>query len=128
VSNDTIAATPRRASQRVRIERQYLVERPTSAICWSHASGSTCSRGNNGQGKTNLLEAIFVVSTPRSLRTAKLDQLVEVLRAERDAAVARVVALELRGERDVHSSWFLPCVRNRTLASIGMVSRVSPSW
>lgn len=31
--------------------------------------------GNNGQGKTNLLEAIYVVSTLRSFRTAKLGDL-----------------------------------------------------
>lgn len=32
--------------------------------------------GNNGQGKTNLLEAIFVVATLRSFRTSKLADLV----------------------------------------------------
>jgi hypothetical protein len=32
--------------------------------------------GDNGQGKTNLLEAIFVVAALRSFRTAKLSDLV----------------------------------------------------
>jgi DNA replication and repair protein RecF len=32
--------------------------------------------GNNGQGKTNLLEAIFVVASLRSFRTSKLSDLV----------------------------------------------------
>ncbi|MBX3154569.1 MAG: DNA replication/repair protein RecF [Deltaproteobacteria bacterium] len=32
--------------------------------------------GNNGQGKTNLLEAIFVVATLRSFRTSKLSDLI----------------------------------------------------
>jgi DNA replication and repair protein RecF len=33
--------------------------------------------GDNGQGKTNLLEALYVVATSRSFRTAKLSDLVE---------------------------------------------------
>jgi len=32
--------------------------------------------GDNGQGKTNLLEAIFVIATLRSFRTAKLSDLI----------------------------------------------------
>jgi DNA replication and repair protein RecF len=33
--------------------------------------------GDNGQGKTNLLEAVYVVATSRSFRTSKLGELVE---------------------------------------------------
>ncbi len=33
--------------------------------------------GDNGQGKTNLLEAVYVLATSRSFRTAKLGELVE---------------------------------------------------
>jgi DNA replication and repair protein RecF len=33
--------------------------------------------GDNGQGKTNLLEAVYVLATSRSFRTAKLTELVE---------------------------------------------------
>jgi|CZKU01.1.fsa_nt_gi DNA replication and repair protein RecF len=32
--------------------------------------------GDNGQGKTNLLEAVYVLATSRSFRTARLDELV----------------------------------------------------
>jgi len=34
--------------------------------------------GDNGQGKTNLLEAVYVLATSRSFRTAKLPDLVQV--------------------------------------------------
>src|ERR1700722_10791069 len=33
--------------------------------------------GDNGQGKTNLLEAVYLLATSRSFRTAKLGELVE---------------------------------------------------
>jgi DNA replication and repair protein RecF len=45
--------------------------------------------GDNGQGKTNLLEAIFVVATLRSFRTAKLSDLI-AFGAERTRLGARV--------------------------------------
>ena len=32
--------------------------------------------GDNGQGKTNLLEAVYVLATSRSFRTARLEELV----------------------------------------------------
>ncbi len=38
--------------------------------------------GDNGQGKTNLLEAIYVVATLRSFRTARLADLVAFGRDE----------------------------------------------
>jgi DNA replication and repair protein RecF len=34
--------------------------------------------GDNGQGKTNLLEAVYVLATSRSFRTSRLDELVAV--------------------------------------------------
>ncbi len=36
----------------------------------------TVVSGNNGQGKTSLLEAIYLVCTTRSFRTAKLDEII----------------------------------------------------
>ena len=50
--------------------------------------------GDNGQGKTNLLEAIFVVSTLRSFRTSKLTDLVGFGR-DRATLGARVLKDEL---------------------------------
>jgi DNA replication and repair protein RecF len=50
--------------------------------------------GDNGQGKTNLLEAIFVVATLRSFRTAKLADLI-AFGAERAELGARVVKDDL---------------------------------
>jgi DNA replication and repair protein RecF len=45
--------------------------------------------GDNGQGKTNLLEAVYVVATSRSFRTSKLSELVES-NAESASVRARV--------------------------------------
>lgn len=45
--------------------------------------------GDNGQGKTNLLEAVFVVATVRSFRTSQLTDLL-AFGAERASIVARV--------------------------------------
>jgi len=50
--------------------------------------------GDNGQGKTNLLEAIFAIATLRSFRTAKLSDLV-AFGGERAKLGARVVKDEL---------------------------------
>jgi DNA replication and repair protein RecF len=50
--------------------------------------------GDNGQGKTNLLEAIFVVATLRSFRTSRLADLI-AFGAERAELGARVVKDEL---------------------------------
>jgi DNA replication and repair protein RecF len=50
--------------------------------------------GDNGQGKTNLLEAIFVVATLRSFRTTKLADLI-AFGAERATLGARVLKDEL---------------------------------
>jgi DNA replication and repair protein RecF len=50
--------------------------------------------GDNGQGKTNLLEAIFVVSTLRSFRTSKLTDLIGFGR-DRATIGARVLKDEL---------------------------------
>jgi len=50
--------------------------------------------GDNGQGKTNLLEAIFVVATLRSFRTARLADLI-AFDAERARLGARVLKDDL---------------------------------
>jgi len=48
------------------------------------------------------LRPVVIGALERDLVAGRVgDQLVEILGAERDAAVARVVALELRGQRDV---------------------------
>lgn len=58
--------------------------------------------GDNGQGKTNLLEAIFLLATQRSFRRNKLDELVcfgsgkaEVIASVRHADVERRLAIQL---------------------------------
>jgi DNA replication and repair protein RecF len=56
--------------------------------------------GNNGQGKTNLLEAIFVVSTLRSFRTAKLSDVI-TFGEERATLGARVQKGDLVRRYDV---------------------------
>jgi DNA replication and repair protein RecF len=50
--------------------------------------------GDNGQGKTNLLEAIFVIATLRSFRTSKLSDLI-AFGSDRAQLGARVVKDEL---------------------------------
>jgi len=50
--------------------------------------------GDNGQGKTNLLEAIFVIATLRSFRTAKLSDLI-AFGSDRARLGARVVKDDL---------------------------------
>jgi DNA replication and repair protein RecF len=50
--------------------------------------------GDNGQGKTNLLEAIFVIATLRSFRTARLSDLI-AFGVERATLGARVLKDEL---------------------------------
>lgn len=49
--------------------------------------------GDNGQGKTNLLEAVYVLATSKSFRTSRLADLVE-----RDAPVASVRGVVREGE------------------------------
>ena len=56
--------------------------------------------GDNGQGKTNLLEAIFVVATLRSFRTSKLADLVS-FGSERARLGARVLKHQLTRVYDV---------------------------
>src|SRR6188474_640352 len=50
--------------------------------------------GDNGQGKTNLLETVFVVAALRSFRTARLSDLIAFGR-ERAKLAARVVKDDL---------------------------------
>ncbi|HEX3345406.1 MAG TPA: DNA replication and repair protein RecF [Polyangiaceae bacterium] len=53
--------------------------------------------GDNGQGKTNLLESVYVLATSRSFRTAKLAELVE---AGSETASVRGVLREADTERE----------------------------
>jgi DNA replication and repair protein RecF len=54
----------------------------------------TIIRGQNGQGKTSILEAIYLVATSRSFRTTRLG---EVLRHGEDAGSVRAVFTEPSG-------------------------------
>ena len=53
--------------------------------------------GDNGQGKTNLLEAVYVLATSRSFRTAKLGELIE---SGRETASVRGRLREATTERE----------------------------
>jgi DNA replication and repair protein RecF len=53
--------------------------------------------GDNAQGKTNLLEAVYVVATSRSFRTSKL---VELVAAGSDTASVRARIRESEGHRE----------------------------
>lgn len=56
--------------------------------------------GDNGQGKTNLIEAVYVLATLRSFRTAKLAELV-ALGGTRATLSARVVRADTERRYDV---------------------------
>ncbi|MFC2065433.1 AAA family ATPase, partial [Chloroflexota bacterium] len=53
--------------------------------------------GNNAQGKTNLLEAVYFLTTFTSFQTNSDRQMVNFLAARDDLAVARLVADYQRG-------------------------------
>jgi len=55
--------------------------------------------GDNGQGKTNLIEAIYVAATSRSFRTAHLKEV--ITRGERDASVRIVVGGDIEYAQSV---------------------------
>lgn len=72
--------------------------RNLAAVALEPSSGSTVAVGQNGQGKTNLLEAIYFVLTLKPLRAGKLSELVR-FGAQRAKVAARVV---VRGaEREI---------------------------
>jgi DNA replication and repair protein RecF len=56
--------------------------------------------GDNGQGKTNLLEAVYVLATSRSFRTSRLDELVAI-GAETASIRGRVVETGEEREQSV---------------------------
>ncbi|MDP9151142.1 MAG: DNA replication and repair protein RecF [Myxococcota bacterium] len=51
--------------------------RNLSSVDLAFGPGFNVLSGDNGQGKTNLLEALYVLATSRSFRTAKLSEIVE---------------------------------------------------
>jgi DNA replication and repair protein RecF len=68
--------------------------------------GLNVFRGDNGQGKTNLLEALYVLATSRSFRTARLQEAIELgaelasVRAQvREEGHVREQSVGLRGSR-----------------------------
>jgi DNA replication and repair protein RecF len=52
--------------------------RNLTSVDVAFGSGFNVVGGDNGQGKTNLLESVYVVATSRSFRTAKLGDFVQV--------------------------------------------------
>jgi DNA replication and repair protein RecF len=73
--------------------------------------------GDNGQGKTNLLEAIFVVATLRSFRTSKLSDLIAFGRTTAKLG-ARVLKEEL------HRIYEVELATSTTGNTVGKASRV----
>src|SRR4051812_42849004 len=73
--------------------------------------GATVISGDNGQGKTNLLEALYFLATLKPLRATRLSELVrfgqESARVEGDfilEGAARTIAVQIeKGER----KWFV---------------------
>jgi DNA replication and repair protein RecF len=77
--------------------------------------------GDNGQGKTNLVEAIYFVATSRSFRTARAG---ELLRRTADAASVRAKIVEDGGTRE-QSVGIASANANRTLRIDGVRPRSS---
>ena len=55
--------------------------------------------GDNGQGKTNLLEAVYILATLRSFRTPRIDELIRIDRDVQGAEHAVTASLRARVER-----------------------------
>jgi DNA replication and repair protein RecF len=86
------------------------------------APGVNLIHGNNGQGKTNLIEAIYLLSQGRSLRAHKLSELIK--HGEKEGSVFGLVRSKL-GEiqlgvvvRDGHREIYKNGDKQRSLATI----------
>ena len=66
------------------------------------APGVTLFQGDNGQGKSNLLEAVHVLATTRSLRATTERELVEWHASERGTPFARLEARIARAGGELH--------------------------
>jgi DNA replication and repair protein RecF len=84
-------------------------------------AGVVLLQGDNAQGKTNLLEAIYLLSRMRSPRTSTERELVNWLALEEDLPFARLVAQIEKGDevplslrsRGGKSSWRWCRIRSR---------------
>jgi DNA replication and repair protein RecF len=89
--------------------------------------GLNVFRGDNGHGKTNLLEALYVVATTRSFRTPRLQEAIEFggevasVRAQvREDADVREQSVGLRGGRRVAS------VDGKRVSSLALYATTTP--
>src|SRR3954471_18302516 len=64
--------------------------------------GATVFHGANGQGKTNLLEAVYLLATTKSPRAGGDRELVSWSELAEPPAFARVAASVARAEGEVH--------------------------
>ena len=81
------------------------------------AEGVTVLRGDNGQGKSNVLEAVYVLATTRSLRAGSDRELVH-WRARRDTIpFARLEASVVRADLDLHVEILIRAEADATDAS-----------
>jgi DNA replication and repair protein RecF len=55
--------------------------------------------GGNAQGKTSLLEAIYLLSSLTSIQASSMDELLNFLATQEDLAIGRVVGEYMRGDR-----------------------------
>ena len=93
------------------VERLQLVDfRNYASASFGLTAGTTVVTGDNGQGKTNLVEALAYLATLSSFRRAPADALV------RDGAPAAIVRAELRdedGRTSLIEAELVPSGRNR---------------
>lgn len=101
------AASDEQAAARLTLDRLSITDvRNLSRVTLEPAPRVNVITGNNGQGKTSLLEAIYLVATTRSFRTARLAEMVM-----HDSPLANVRA---------HFSEHLPGARMAREQSIGL--------
>lgn len=67
------------------------------------APGATVFYGENGQGKTNLLEAIYILATTKSFRTSNDRELLSWHALQERMPFARLEARVVRADGEVHS-------------------------
>lgn len=85
-------------SRKVYLKHLYLKDfRNYSALHATFSSSMNIIYGDNGQGKTNLLEAIYLLATGRSFRTLRLGELI------REGASAFIIEAEIV-EQDIPST------------------------
>lgn len=90
--------------------------------------------GDNGEGKTSVLEAIFCLSRGRSFRAKQLNKIIQdeqssfVVRAKLEEEVERVVAMQVsRGTSSDDNSGFLAKIDGEQIKTRVELNRVLPS-